>query len=198
MKFPLQLTFKVLAFSPQIYVRDADGASVLYVQQRLFKLKESIRVFLDETKSREIFHIDADRVLDISAKYTFTVPETNTVIGGVQRSGMRSLWRAHYKVLDEQGGPLFDIEEENPWIKMLDGLLANVPVVSAFTGMFLNPAYRAQRHNTKEPVMRLVKRRAFLEGRFTIEKENVVLDEKQQLQLVLALFMVTLLERRRG
>src|SRR5215210_1955283 len=118
MKFPLRLTFKLLALSPQIYVHDADGASVLYVQQRLFKLKESIRVFLDESKSREIFHIDADRILDISARYTFSVPESGQTFGAVQRSGMRSLWRAHYAVLDEEGRPLFDIEEENPWIKM--------------------------------------------------------------------------------
>lgn len=198
MKFPLRLTFKLIAFAPQIFVRDADGGSVLYVQQRLFKLKESIRVFLDESKAREIFHIDADRVLDISAKYTFREPSSGRVIGAVQRSGLRSLWRAHYAVLDADGSPLFDIEEENPWIKMLDGLLGDVPVLGAFTGYFLHPAYRVQRHHTHEVVMKLVKRAAFFEGRYDIERENLALDEKQQIQIVLALLMVALLERDRG
>ena len=41
-RFPLELTFKILAIAPQIRVKDAEGNPVLYVKQKLLKLKEHV------------------------------------------------------------------------------------------------------------------------------------------------------------
>ena len=41
MQYPLELSFKIIALAPQIYVKDARGQELLYVRQKLLKLKEA-------------------------------------------------------------------------------------------------------------------------------------------------------------
>ena len=50
MKYPLNLSFKLITFIRQIYVTDSDRKSVLYVKQKIFKLKEHVELFTDDTK----------------------------------------------------------------------------------------------------------------------------------------------------
>ena len=60
--FPLKLSFKIVALAPQIYVRDASGNEILYVRQKLLKLKDKIRVFADSSQTNQLYEIDADRI----------------------------------------------------------------------------------------------------------------------------------------
>lgn len=73
MNFPLSLRFKLLALSPQIYVSDAAQQPVLYVKQKLFKLREKIEVFRDESRSQLLCTIQANKIIDWSARY-FSLP----------------------------------------------------------------------------------------------------------------------------
>ena len=68
--YPLDLLFK-FSIVPQISVTDSSGQQIAYVKQKLFKLKEAISVFSDETQTNISFKIEADRVIDFSAKYKF-------------------------------------------------------------------------------------------------------------------------------
>ena len=54
---------------------DASGNTIAYVRQKMFKLKEDISIFADETKSQVNFKIKADRWLDFSAAYSITNAE---------------------------------------------------------------------------------------------------------------------------
>jgi hypothetical protein len=47
MQYPLDLSFKVLTLVPQIYIKDAIDMSILYVRQKLLKLKEEVTVYAD-------------------------------------------------------------------------------------------------------------------------------------------------------
>lgn len=196
-QFPLTLTFKIVALAPQIYVRDAAGQEILYVRQKLLKLKENVRVFADSTQSRQVYEINADRWLDWSARYTFTDPQ-GRVLGSVRRLGTRSLWKATYEVADESGRDTFAIQEENPWVKVLDQLLGEIPILGAFTGYFLNPSYGVQRAGTGQPVLHVTKHRAFLESRFEITNVGGPLSGSEATAALLAILMMVLLERDRG
>ena len=66
MNFPLELRFRIVAISAQASLRDASGHLLCYVKQKAFKLKEAVTVFGDEAQQRPLYHINADRVLDIS------------------------------------------------------------------------------------------------------------------------------------
>jgi hypothetical protein len=196
MKFPLALRFKILAFSPQAWVTDADGKPVCFFKQKLFRFKEQVEVFADQERTRLIATISADRILDWSARYTFHDAGGNE-IGAVGRRGARSIWRAHYDVFNPGDSiPDFEIREENPWTKVCDSLLGQVPVLSFFTGLMLHPAYVASRKDGT-PAVRLQKEPAFLEGKFTINRKSE-LSSNEELNLLLAFMMVNLLERSRG
>jgi hypothetical protein len=196
MDFPLQLGFKIVAIAPQITVTDAAGRLRFYVKQKAFKLKEAVTVFADAEQTRPLYRIAADRVLDISAQYHITDAASGAPLGVVQRRGMRSLWKAHYEI-HRDGGPILTIREENPWVKVIDGLLGEIPVLGMFTGYFFHPAYRVARAADDGPVLRAVKQPAFFEGRYTIERTGE-LSENDQTLAVLGVLMMLLLERQRG
>lgn len=196
MNYPLTLRFKIVALAPQVFVDDANGQPVCYVRQKLLKLREQVEVFRDKSRSHKIAHIQANKILDWSARYTFTDPE-GSEIGAVGRQGMRSLWRAHYDVFNPgESAAAFTIREENPWSKVLDATLGGIPILGAFTGYFVHPRYLASKTDGTAAV-RLTKLPAFWEGKFRIDKLTD-LSPSEEMSLVLSFLMMNLLERRRG
>ena len=69
MKYPLDMRFKMLTLAQQIFVRDADGKSILFIKQKMFRLKEKIDVLSDPDSGNKIFENNADRNIDFSANY---------------------------------------------------------------------------------------------------------------------------------
>lgn len=197
MQYPLTLSFKIIALAPQIYVRDASGRELLYVKQKLLKLKEKIHVFADSSQSRQVYEINADRILDISPRYTFT-GSSRQVVGSVKRRGARSLWKATYEVADVSGRTIFTIEEENPWVKVLDGVLGEIPILGILTGYFLHPRYEVKRVDRGTLAFRISKHRSFLESTFEIQELEPGTEESEEIPVLLSILMMTLLERDRG
>jgi uncharacterized protein YxjI len=194
MNYPITFTFKILALAPQIYVRDAQGNLLLYVKQKLLKLKEAVNVFADEAQTRQLYSINADRWLDFNARYAITDWQ-GMQLGSIKRQGMRSLWKAQYDVFyGEQ--PVMNIREENPWAKVMDALLGEIPILGIFTGYFFHPKYLISRQDGT-PLLRLTKKRAFLESNFILEPLAQLHPQEEQLAHLSTLMMI-LLERSRG
>lgn len=194
LQYPLKIAFKFWALHPQAFVTDANGQVVMYVKQKLFKLKESLTIYSDESQSKPLVYINADRILDFSANYTFTDTSDN-IVGSIRRNGGRSLWKAHYDLTDDRDVP-YSIQEENPWVKLVDGLLGEIPILGAFTGYFLNPRYFIE-DGAGNRIATISKKRSFLESQFVIEKHQEVSSEAE-LRLVLGTLMLIFLERDRG
>jgi hypothetical protein len=194
MNYPLTLSFKILAIARQLSVRDGGGRLVCYVKQKAFKLKEAVTVFADEAQTTPLYTMAADRVLDFSAQYNFTDAQGRR-LGSVKRQGMKSLWKARYEVQTAAGQPM-TIQEANPWTKVLDAVVGELPVVGMFTGYLFHPAYVVAGAGGA-PLMRVEKQPAFLEGRFKVEKLGQLTQDEEAVA-VLSLIMVILLERRRG
>jgi uncharacterized protein YxjI len=195
MNYPIDLSFKLLALASQIRITDANGQMLGYVKQKMFKLKEDIRVFTDESQTNEIFGIRADRVIDFSAKYNFTDASGN-LYGSIRRQGMRSLWKAHYEIYDERENPVMEIHEESAWVKVIDGVLGEIPVLGMFTGYLFNPAYLVARSGGAV-VARLQKQPAFFEGKFQLTQQSPM-DETEETRVLLSVLAMTMLERSRG
>ncbi|MBA3692398.1 MAG: hypothetical protein H0W77_03000 [Acidobacteria bacterium] len=195
MNYPIELTFKLLALASQIYIRDANGNLIGYVKQKLFKLKEDINVFADESQTKLLFNIKADRIIDISARYNFT-SSSGQFIGSIKRQGMRSIWKAHYEISDANNQQVLQISEENAWTKVFDALVGEVPVVGMFSGYLFNPAYIMSRTDGS-PIIRLEKQPAFFESKFLLTPQAQLSDNQESLVLLGSL-MLTLMERRRG
>ena len=196
MNYPLKRSFKLITLVSQIYISDSNGQLLGYVRQKLLKLKEDINVFADEQQTQHLYNIKADRVLDFSAKYNFTDNRGGSV-GAIKRKGMRSIFKAHYEIYDPSGTLAMEIHEENAWIKVVDSLVGELPVIGMFTGYFFNPAYIISRANGGAQIARLQKQPAFFEGIFQIEKLAEMAEDDEVLVL-LSFLTMTLLERARG
>jgi hypothetical protein len=197
MNLPLDLRFKTFAVSPQIAVTDARGEIVLYARQKAFKLKESITVFGDAAQTRALYRIDADRVLDFGARYTVVDADSGETVGTVRRQGMRSIWRAHYD-LERDGAPALEVREENPWLKVADQFVSEIPLIGLVSGYLLNPAYRVTRPGAGDALLRMRKEPSFLESRYSIKRVGTAAGDDDDRLAVLGLLMIVLLERRRG
>lgn len=194
MNYPLQLTFKKLALARQFSVTDAAGQLVFYVKRKAFKLKEAVTVFADAAQARPLYTINADRVIDFSPRYNFADAQGRHV-GSVKRQGMKSLWKARYELQAAAGGAML-IQEANPWTKVFDSLVGELPIVGIFTGYMFHPAYILSRPDGAA-LLRLEKQPAFFEGRFKIEKLGL-LSEAEEPAAVLGLMTVVMLEKYRG
>ena len=194
MHYPLELKFKLWAFAPQLSITDSQGNLALYVRQKLWKLREAIGVFSDTERTNQLYSIKADRILDFSARYNFS-DQADKPLGAVKRRGLKSLWKSHYDVFDGEM-VVFTIQEENPWIKVIDSLCAEIPILGMFTGYVFNPTYLVSRPDGRT-VMHLSKQPTFLSRIFSIKKVDQISD-REEIQVVLSLLMMLLLERNRG
>ena len=194
MQYPIDLRFKLLTLGQRISATDASGKTLMFVKQKMFKLKEKVEVYSDSTQSRLLFRIEADRVLDFSANYSFTDASGNSW-GSVRRKGMKSLWSAHYELIHDDQVEM-TIQEESPMQKLLEGLLGGIPIIGWIAIYLINPSYIIRRPDG-EALLRLTKKPAILEGKFELEKLND-LPEDDELRALLAVIMVGLLERARG
>lgn len=192
MNFPLEFTFKVVAFAPQFSVTDGSGSELCYVRQKIFKLRENIQVFRDSSQQQLLSQIQADRIIDFSAAYSFIDAE-GVPYGSVKRRGLRSLWRTRYEVQDN-GQDSYTIQEDNPWVKVIDGVLGEIPILGMLTGYIFNPKYNVI-NKRGETCYVLSKQPSFFGRRFKLEQQQATNDE---LLIVMSLIMMILLERRRG
>jgi len=194
MEYPLNFSFKIMALAPQLAVTDASGNLVYYVKQKLFKLKEEVTVFSDREQTQPLYKINADRVIDFSARYHFSDPAGNA-LGSVKRQGMKSIFKARYDILDGEE-IVMNIAEENPWVKVIDAVIGEIPIVGIFSGYMFHPKYLLSRADGT-PIMRLTKQPAFLEGKFSLDKLAEISQGEEQ-RALLSLLMMILLERARG
>ena len=196
LNYPLDFKFKITTFSSDFNITDKNGNYAAYVRQKIFKLKDDVIVFNDESKSQELFRIKANQWIDFNASYSITdlVQEKN--FGRLARKGMRSLWKSQYNILDENDQPKYQINEDNAWTKVLDGFVSEIPLVGMFTGYFLNPSYTVVDNSGKE-IFRLKKMPSLIGRRFQLDRLYDLADEDESL-IVLSFLMMVLLERARG
>ena len=195
LNFPIQFKFKISSFSNDFTATDSTGRTIAYVKQKLFKLKEAITVYTNENKTDIIYSINADKWIDFSAAYKFSDRSGNT-IGTIGRQGWASLWKAKYEIFDNDQCLLYTISEENGWVKVMDSLLGEIPILNVFTGYLFNPSYKVL-NNNEQTVARLVKEPSFWGRNFTVSK-LAEFEEGSDESVILGLMMMILLERRRG
>lgn len=194
--FPLSIAFRILTIHPQMVIREGGGNVIGYVRQSLWAFKEAVTVYTDESMAKEIYKINADRVIDFNANYAITTP-SGADLGHVRRDGMRSLWRASYDIVGPGGvGPGFHVTEKSPLVRLLDGVIGEIPIIGMLTGYFLQPVYLISRIGGAQ-VLTMTKQRSFLEAHFNIT-QDAPLDDAERERLLLGLMMIILLERARG
>ena len=195
MSYPLTIRFKILAIARQLSAEDSGGRLLMYVKQKAFKLKEAITVYADEQQTQPLYRIQADRIIDFSATYAISDAAGNQ-LGAIRQKGMRSIWRTRYEIV-RGGSVVFNVQEENPWAKVGDSLLSDIPVLGFFAGYFFHPKYSISAGDGAA-VLRMTKQPAFFEGRFLVERLPAKLTPEDERLLLISSVTVVMLEKNRG
>jgi uncharacterized protein YxjI len=110
------LTGKLRFYNPQ-------GELAMFVEQKMFRLREDIRVYSDEDKMQEILLIKARNIIDWAAAHDVMDPATGQKIGVLRRKGWKFMVRDDWEVLDVNDQPIGRLFEDSAWQAMLRRLL---------------------------------------------------------------------------
>lgn len=107
----------------QFRITDTSGRLVAFVEKKLFRLKEDIRLFSDEQKSQEILVIQARQIMDFAAAYDIYDPLARQKVGALRRKGWSSLVRDEWELLDAQDFPVGKLHEDSLQLALIRRLL---------------------------------------------------------------------------
>ena len=193
--YPYKFNFKIGTIHNDFIAKDATGTTKAFVKQKLFKLKEHVEVFSDENRSEKLYDIRANKWLDFNTSYTFSNKEGES-IGRLARKGWRSIWKASYEIYNNNDQQDLIIQEKNAWVKVLDALLTEIPILGIFSGYFFNPSYTVKRMDGTL-VATFAKSPSFFGRKFKLSQDAPFNQDEEQ-RIHLGLMMMALLERRRG
>lgn len=104
---------QVFALTGKFRFYNPSGDLLLFSEQKMFKLKEDIRLYSDETKSQELLQIKARQIIDFSAAYDVLDSATGQKIGAMRRKGFRSMLRDEWEVMDASDNVTGKLFEDN-------------------------------------------------------------------------------------
>jgi uncharacterized protein YxjI len=91
---------QAIALTGRFRFYDPMGTQVMFSEQKMFRLREDIRVYSDESKTQEVLSIKARQIMDFSASYDAVDTAMNQKVGVLRRRGLRSLLRDEWEILD--------------------------------------------------------------------------------------------------
>ena len=91
---------QAIALTGRFRFYDPMGTQVMFSEQKMFRLREDIRVYSDEAKTQEVLSIKARQIMDFSASYDVVDTAMNQKVGVLRRRGLRSLLRDEWEILD--------------------------------------------------------------------------------------------------
>jgi uncharacterized protein YxjI len=114
---------QVFALTGKFRVYDPSDRLVLFSEQKMFRLREDIRVFADEAKTQEVLQIKARQIVDFSAAYDVIDSSANQKVGALRRKGFKSILRDEWEVLDVNDNVIGLLFEDSMGLAMLRRVL---------------------------------------------------------------------------
>lgn len=114
---------QAIALTGKFRFYDPNGTQVMFSEQKMFRLREDIRVYSDESKTQEVLSIKARNIMDFSASYDVVDTALNQKVGVLRRRGLRSLLRDEWEILDANDRMVGLLFEDNVGLALLRRLL---------------------------------------------------------------------------
>jgi uncharacterized protein YxjI len=115
---------QVFALTGKFRCYDPMGNLVMFSEQKMFRLKEDIRVYSDESKTQEVLMIKARSIIDFSVAFDVVDSATGQKVGVLRRKGLRSILRDEWEVLDAGDHPIGALFEDSMALALIRRLLA--------------------------------------------------------------------------
>jgi len=194
LKFPLDFKFHIATISNDFSVTDANGQSVFYVREKIFTLRDNIKVYQDSKKSELLYELTSNRLIDF--QQTFTIKNQNgIVVGKARRKTLKSFWTATFHIYDANDNHIYTIKERSGFTRLMDGFFGEIPVLGFFSGYIFNPKYVLTDLNGTE-LMEISKEPSFFGRKFKLENFKA---QPEHLELFILSYMMLLIsDRDRG
>lgn len=114
---------QVFALTGRFRVYDPMGNLVMFSEQKMFRLREDIRLYGDEDKMQEVLSIKARQIVDFSAAYDVVDTALNQKVGALRRKGWSSMLRDEWEVLDANDHVIGRLFEDSMGMALLRRLL---------------------------------------------------------------------------
>lgn len=110
----------------EVFITDQSDNLLLWIKQKGFKLKEDIRVYSDESRSKERLTIQAAKIMDFNAAFHVIDPQTGERIGGMRRKGWSSMIQDEWQILDVDDNQIGSIHEDTMLMAILRRFLSSL------------------------------------------------------------------------
>jgi uncharacterized protein YxjI len=114
---------QAIALTGKFRFYDPMGNIVMFSEQKMFRLREDIRVYSDENKTQEVLSIKARQIIDFSAAYDVVDSAMNQKVGALRRKGLSSILRDEWEVLDANDNVVGKLFEDSIGLALLRRLL---------------------------------------------------------------------------
>lgn len=114
---------QAIALTGKFRMYDPMGNLVMFSEQKMFRLREDIRVYSDENKTQEVLSIKARQIVDFSAAYDVIDAAYNQKVGALRRKGLSSILRDEWQVLDVNDNVVGKLFEDSVGLALLRRLL---------------------------------------------------------------------------
>ena len=200
--FPVQMEFR-LSIRTEIRVTDAGGRLLAVVKEKMFSVRDEVRIYGDEAKQQQTYSIKAKGFLagmtDWNTK-RLIVRADGSPVGALGAQGLRTMWSAQYDLLGPDGTLHATIRDDKPWMTVVEGAVDAIPFAGEVLGVafdfLVNPTYTV-RDSSGNEMARIHKKRSWFSRRFEVEALRPIPAADGEL-LILGLIQLVLLERDRG
>jgi uncharacterized protein YxjI len=117
---------QTFALAGKFRVYEPGGKLVLFSEQKMFKIREDIRVYSDEGKTQEVLMIKARQIMDFSAAYDVVDSATGQKVGALRRKGLASILRDEWEVLDVSDNVVGKLFEDSMGLALVRRFLSNL------------------------------------------------------------------------
>jgi uncharacterized protein YxjI len=127
---------KVLAIGRKYFIEDGMGTRIGFCHQKIFKLKEDIRIYTDENMTDELLTMKQEQILDWAGTFAITDPTSGRKVGYVGRKALKSIIKDTWKIFDKNRNEIATVEEGGGALAILRrifGFLAFIPKTYEFT-----------------------------------------------------------------
>lgn len=117
---------QVFALTGKFRFYDPSGSLVMFSEQKMFRLREDIRVYSDESKSQEVLMIKARQIIDFSAAFDVVDSVSGQKVGALRRKGLASLLRDEWEILDVNDNVIGTLFEDSMGMALLRRFLSSL------------------------------------------------------------------------
>ena len=119
-------------FGNKFWFEDVDEKRYGFCEQKRFKLKEDIRIYVDESKSQEWLKIKQKQIVDAWGGYDIMDSQTGEHIGTVRRKFWASVLRTRWHLLDAAGNEVGMLIEDSMGYALARRLLLGILLPKKF------------------------------------------------------------------